>query len=76
MKLGKEQLRLLCGCASPYSALVLPDKVSRSLVKRGLFRENTGGSSCITPAGLRALADAMENGALPDGLTRIEPKAP
>lgn len=57
--------------ASPSSVLVTPDKVSASMVARGLLREDPsrpGKSCCITPKGLRALADEMEAGRVADGL--------
>ena len=60
--LGPRQLELLRGLANP-CALVVPDPVSRSLVKRGLLAADPDGSFAhITPAGLRALADAADDG--------------
>ena len=53
---------------SPFHALVVADKVSRSLAKRGLLEPvgdpeaKDAGFFTITPAGLRVLADAMECG--------------
>ena len=70
MRLGKHQLCLLASMASPFSVLVVGDRVSRSLVKRGLMashfaeKAKAEGFHGITPAGLRELADAMERGEL------------
>ena len=53
---------------SPFHALVVADKVSRSLAKRGLLEPvgdpeaKDAGFFTITPAGLRVLADALERG--------------
>ena len=69
--LGRRQLRMLMLCASPYGYLVTTDKVSDSLVRRGLLRERDDlerskydgrRPCCITPAGYRALAAEMEAG--------------
>lgn len=47
----------------PRAALVCPSPVSRSLVARGLMAAEPDGSFAhITPAGLRALADAADRG--------------
>lgn len=70
MRLGKHQLCLLATMASPFNVLIVGDKVSRSLIKRGLFashfaeKAKAEGFHGITPAGLRELADAMERGEL------------
>lgn len=70
-RLGKHQLCLLATLASPFMLLVVSDKLSRSLVQRGLLEprrppikgdKDDGGFFGITPAGLRALADALERG--------------
>lgn len=62
MRLGKRQLELLRGIPAT-AAMIVPDKVALSLVRLGLMRLAYGdGWACITPAGLRALADAAENG--------------
>ncbi len=53
---------------SPFHTLVVGDKVSRSLAKRGLLEPvgdpetKDAGFFTITPAGLRVLADALECG--------------
>lgn len=62
-RLGKRQLALLRGTASG-GALVVPMPVSRRLCDLGLMRAHGGDGSfaAITPAGLRALADAVEDG--------------
>jgi hypothetical protein len=61
--LGKRQLELLRDIG-PMCALVLPDKTSRRLCALGLmFAHGVDGSfAAITPAGLRALADAADAG--------------
>lgn len=65
--LGKNQLQRLMGLGSPGCLLVVAsDKVSKSLVARGLtkprFADSPDAWHGITPAGLRALADALEAG--------------
>ena len=61
--LGNKQLRSLKAIGSPGTALVVADRHSRSLVKRGLAAKATpGGMVHITASGLRALADAVEAG--------------
>lgn len=66
--LGKLQLERLLGLASPSMLLIVGDKLSESLVKRGLlkprFRDRPHAWHGITPAGMRALADAYEAGHL------------
>lgn len=65
--LGKHQLHLLLQLGSPGMRLIVGSRLARSLERRGLLRA-TGpkGDSFfqITPAGLRALADAFEGGEL------------
>lgn len=68
-RLGQHQLQLLIVLGSPTAALVVSDKISASLVRRGLLREREpGGLCCITPDGLRALAAEMESGRVDDAL--------
>jgi hypothetical protein len=66
--LGKLQLERLMGLASPSCLMVVGDKVSKSLVTRGLlkpyFADNPEAWHRITPAGMRLLADAFEDGKL------------
>lgn len=64
MKLGPKQLEVLCGLARPTALVVMPDKITRSLERRGLLKaEHEDGSFAgITPAGLRHLADELESG--------------
>ena len=63
MRLGKKQLETLAALASPGMAMIVPDKIALSLVRRGLMRVGeTGGFACITPAGLRTLADELAAG--------------
>lgn len=69
MHLGKNQLERLLGLASPSMLLVVGDgRVVASLVKRGLLAPKKKSDPMawlqITPAGMRALADAMETGQL------------
>lgn len=62
--LGKNQVSLLVSL-SPGRTLVIGDKTSSALIKRGLARSwHKDGEDLvtITPAGLRALADEMEAG--------------
>lgn len=61
--LGKNQLQLLQGLASLRAALVVPNKVSQGLVKRGLLAAQPDGSFAhLTSAGLRLLADEIDAG--------------
>jgi hypothetical protein len=66
--LGKNQLSMLLSLSNPGNLMVVGDKMSESLERRGLARhyaEKKGrpnGFIRITPAGLRALADAYEIG--------------
>lgn len=65
MKLGRHQLCLLATMGSPFSLLVIRDKVSRSIESRGLLAPRLNdGLFGITPSGLRTLADALESGEL------------
>ena len=67
MRLGKHQIRLLVQLGTPALMLVVPDRLSRSLEKRGLVAsrsKRTDGFIGITPAGLRALADLYDAGKL------------
>ena len=63
MRLGLRQLELLRG-VGPNSALVSPCAKSRRLCELGLMRAHgsDGAFAAITPAGLRALADAADDG--------------
>lgn len=74
MRLGRRQLELLTLCANPTGLLLLaPDRLSASLVRRGMLRQlKSPGACCITPAGLRGLADALEAGQVRDGLQLAE----
>ena len=67
MGLGKHQIHLLALLGAPAVMLVVPDRVSRSLERRGLVAPRgtrTDGFIGITLAGLRALADLFEAGKL------------
>lgn len=67
-RLGRRQLDRLAGMAHIGAALIVPDDISRALCRRGLLQatgdlpKTEGSMIVITPAGLRALADAMEAG--------------
>ena len=66
-RLGKHQLAMLASLAGTHRALVVPDSVTRSLCKRGLMMPGgtkTDGFLVMTPAGYRAVADALESGAI------------
>lgn len=76
MRIGKDQLGTLIMLASPTCILLTPDRSSAGLVKKGLLREREPGRACcITPAGLRALADEMESGRVDDALEAIKKDA-
>ncbi len=67
--LGKNQIERLLGLASPSLLLIVGgDSLSQSLVKRGLLASKAKNDPKawlqITPAGMRALADAFEAGLL------------
>lgn len=78
--LGKLQLQMLLGLASPSMILIVGDKVSASLVQRGLlkpnFDEDPEAFHRITPAGMRALADAYEAGQLAQFMKPLNRKLP
>jgi hypothetical protein len=61
--LGKNQLARLKSLAHPETYLIVGDRAADSLARRGLLRAFGKGRKSffgITPAGLRALADALE----------------
>lgn len=61
--LGKNQIYILAAMGSPGTAMVVGNKVTRSLQRRGLMAPLTPGEDVmlrITPAGLRVLADLYE----------------
>lgn len=62
--LGKRQIDVLTLICCPGRALVVPDKITDSLVARGLCEAmtETGSFVHITPAGLRAVADLADAG--------------
>lgn len=69
MKLGALQLERLFALANPSMYLIVgDDRLSQSLVRRGLLRpksrKHPRAMLHITPSGLRALADAYERGDL------------
>lgn len=76
--LGKHQLDLLAKLGGLTMAIVVPDKISASLVRRGLLDAEPDGSFAhINAAGLRALAAEIDAGRQPvfsvDKLRRPEP---
>lgn len=67
-RLGRHQLDLLSKLAAFGRVLVVGDRLSDSLVRRGLLLALDADSNAmivITPAGYRAVADAIEAGAIP-----------
>jgi hypothetical protein len=75
MRIGKDQLQMLVMLGSPTRSLITPGKSERGLVAKGLLRQDNGGACCITPAGLRVLADEMEAGRVTDALARMKADA-
>lgn len=68
-RVGKNQLQILIMLGSPATLLLAPDRLVRGMVSRGLLRERAPGKACcITPAGLRRLADEMQAGRVDDAL--------
>lgn len=65
-RLGKHQLALLAAMGNPGMIALTAGKVARSLARRGLLQAYGRSSSAlqISPAGLRALADAHGAGLL------------
>lgn len=65
MKLGKRQLEILLsvGCTS---AIIVPTPITKRLCEIGLMKSHgpDGSFASITPAGLRALADAVDAGSI------------
>lgn len=74
MRIGKDQLETLIALGSPTCLLLTTSgRGTAGLVKKGLLREREPGRACcITPAGLRVLADEMEAGRVEDALERIK----
>ena len=65
--LGKKQIAYLAGRAGVFSAQVVPDALTRSLTHRGMLATlsvYTDGFLALTPAAYRAVADALESGAI------------
>jgi hypothetical protein len=75
--LGKLQLERLMGMASPSMLQIVGCAISKSLVKRGLlkphFPDKPDAWHRITPAGMRALADAYEAGRLDQFMKKFPP---
>lgn len=68
--LTSNQISVLFGLAGS-RVLITPDRTSRRLAELGLLRSNDRGVCCIAPAGLRALADAIEAGRQQDALDTL-----
>lgn len=66
IRLGARNWRTLSMLGTPSCILLTVSKPHRRLLVLGLCREITGGGLAITPAGLRALADAIEAGVVKD----------
>jgi hypothetical protein len=66
-RLGPKQLATLRDLTLRYVGLV-PYATERSLIRRGLLRAADDGPYCVSAAGLRALADAIDAGQVEDGL--------
>jgi hypothetical protein len=73
VRVGKNQIRTLIVLGSPTTCLLVPGPDSLAMVKRGLLRQREPGkgSVCISPLGLRVLADEMEAGRVDDALERM-----
>lgn len=66
-RLAKRQIDYLARRAGVLSAQVVPDALTRSLARRGLLvslSDKTEGFLALTPAAYRAVADALESGAI------------
>jgi hypothetical protein len=64
-RLGPKQIELLLA-VGVRSAVVVGDRMTARLCELGMMQSEPNGSFArITPAGLRALADAMEDGRIP-----------
>ncbi len=64
-RLGKRQLDQLAQFAGVFRAVIVPDKLLTSLVKAGMMEplsKKSNGFLGLTPAGYRAVADALESG--------------
>lgn len=70
--LGPKQLGTLSFLTGLHRLLLTPTREDRRMVARGFLRADEGGACCITAAGLRALADAMDAGRLQDGIEAWE----
>lgn len=74
-RLGCEQINYLKAMGGVGRFLVVPDKVSDSLCARGLMKSHGTDRSFvgITPAGLRALADLLDAGIIPEPVPSMKP---
>ena len=71
--IGPEQLRFLIVMGSPTMIGFAMDRPTRALLRRGLVALDGGSKHAvrITAAGLRALADAMEDGRVDTALAAM-----
>jgi hypothetical protein len=71
MRLGDKQIELLAALGCPTWSMICGDKMLRRLAALGLLRPLGDDSFfCITPAGLRALADALDAGRIKQSLPK------
>jgi hypothetical protein len=71
-RLGKNQIDALTRMSGALWMLVTPGPVHRGLVAKGLLRSSAYDTMCISPAGLRRVADLLEAGVIKDALTLAE----
>lgn len=67
MRLGPKQLDWLAHHAGVFRAVVVPDRLLESLRAKGCLVSHgteTDGFLVLTPAGYRAVADALDSGAI------------
>ena len=77
MRIGDRQLRMLIVMASPGRTLVVGDRESAAMERRGWLKSEHGDGDLltITADGLRALADAMDAGRVGPMLAVMEREA-
>lgn len=66
-RLGKRQLALMAQLGGVHTYIVVPGPVERSLYARGIMAPGSSrsqGFAMLTPTGYRAIADALESGAI------------
>ena len=76
MRIARGKLEWLILLGSPTMLGLTPDKDAFALVESGLLRldraSKTSGSVCITAAGLRVLADAMDAGLVSSAIDHMK----